>query len=242
MDTIQSGRHPSSARGFTLVELLVVIGVIALLIAILMPALNKARRNAESVACKSNLAQVYKYLLMYSNDNRGLMFPVGWGAGRWPPTLRWPVYVFNPPRWDPPIMVCRSDQETVERISMPAPADAATRTSAPGPFESLAYIRHSYVLNNHLRRHDIRFGATKGISSSEVIVVGEKKSAVPDYYMDLRDFDRVVEQFRHGLYLGSNYLFMDGHVDYNLPGKALDQIDPWDPQVDDPAPREGQNP
>lgn len=66
-----TSHRQGSTRGFTLVELLVVIGIIALLISILMPALTKAKNQALSVKCGNQSRQIYLACTMFAADNKG---------------------------------------------------------------------------------------------------------------------------------------------------------------------------
>lgn len=237
----------NTRRGFSLVELLVVIGIIALLMGMLLPALKGARLQANSLACKANLRSVGQLLIIYANNNNGVMYPIGtiikpgefggtvgnyrtlgnmstYADGSLVPREgRWPVYVFDPPIWNPRVMFC--------------PEDAEVHTDPTGE-------QHSYILNHHLGESPARMirygGRVVGYSGgeliirspSECIVMGEKRTSAGDYYMEQGDFDpprEIVEKYRHGIKLGSNYLFLDMHVDTVPPKQARDSVDPWSP-------------
>jgi len=199
-------------RAFTLVELLVVIGIIAILIGLLMPAMTNARQQANWVRCQSNLRQIGVSLQTYVNDWKGWMFPPKLGAGT-PPDRRWPNFVFKPPVWNPPIMKCPSDVED--------------------PVND-----HSYILNSHLSEKGIKWTSKDlgGNTVSDVVVMGEKKSNKDDYYMDEGEsFGDTVEIYMHGTRRGSNYLFMDWHVGTLRNWQEFSRgADPWEINVPPP--------
>jgi prepilin-type N-terminal cleavage/methylation domain-containing protein len=76
----------SNACGFTLIELLVVISIIALLLAILLPSLQRARGQARAVACQANLRQWGAIFRIYLDENDGKFM-------RSPQYQNWPYYL-----------------------------------------------------------------------------------------------------------------------------------------------------
>jgi prepilin-type N-terminal cleavage/methylation domain-containing protein/prepilin-type processing-associated H-X9-DG protein len=248
MNNIKSPKR----TGFTLVELLVVIGIIALLISMLLPATTRVRAQALSLKCKAQMRDIGMQLRMYSEEFRGVIFPVGkeyvnpkTGQREWQ-TLG---YEPNQPdlgrasRWPVPVFKIKDDytENTYDKTKPIAELPVINPEVMTCPADVDPKEGHTYILNKYLAvsvTKSVKLGGTirdiqgNGRSDSNVVLMGEKRNSEPDYYMEAEpasEFDRVVEPYRHGLKLGSNYLYLDSHVDTVAPKVILDALDSWDP-------------
>lgn len=88
-------------KGFTLIELLVVIAIIALLMAILMPSLNRVKKQAKSVACQGQLKQWALVFAIYTDENEGYFYDRPFGSSY---EKMWPRYLL--PYYKDPMMRC----------------------------------------------------------------------------------------------------------------------------------------
>lgn len=192
-------------HGFTLIELLVVIAIIAILAAMLLPALARAREQARRANCMSNLKQLGLAIHMYSQDN-GEWFPVGSLTDRKPKSdlvVLYPQYAGN---WR--LFLCPSNVESA----------TTANTAYQGGVSSLTNDNLSYAY---------AYNCSEMTSPETCLMVDQSAGKDTVWNPQLSTGDTYYALAHNALNHskdGVNALFVDGHVEWVSLGRITDRI------------------
>ena len=204
---MKTNRTLDRRGGFTVIELLVVIAIIAILAAMLLPALAKAKGKAQSANCKSNLQQIGIAMNMYAEDNGGWLPTTTHGGST---NASWIYQLAGPLANVDRIRLCPSDPKREERVKAHATSYTLNEYTSVDYTDPFGGMLESFRKLATLRNPSLTITTFEIADAAGVNIMNDHTHS-RQWLLGWNAVTADIQPTRHGS--TANYLFADSHVE-----------------------------